>query len=117
MAEGGLRHMMMTDRVLGDPKILGSAAELLGWSARLWRNYFSEGAMHLERLEDRSATMRLENPGLHPLGCSQILPGWIERALVLAGATPLVCEHVACSLKGAEACQYQVEWSSDEKPT
>jgi hypothetical protein len=87
-----------------------SPARVLDQCARLWAEHYSEGRLEVEERGHDSFKIVLVNPGVHWMVCSETVPGWGERAIVLAGARSARAEHVLCVRKGFSHCEYVVDW-------
>ncbi len=85
-------------------------ARVLDQCARLWEEHYSEGRLEVEERGRDSVKIVLVNPGVHWMVCGETVPGWGERAIVLAGAKSARAEHVLCVRKGFSHCEYVVDW-------
>jgi hypothetical protein len=96
---------------------LTSPATLFTRAASVWNNYHSAGRYVVDRIEDHSARIRIEDwDSADPVICKRV-EGWIERALELTlgkGATPSIHEQAHLVRDPAVSphpyCLYVAEW-------
>lgn len=85
-------------------------ARVLEQCAQLWSEHYSDGQLEIEDRGHRSYKFALRNPGVHWMVCSEVVPGWGEQAIILAGAKRAHVEHVLCVRKGFKQCEYVVDY-------
>jgi hypothetical protein len=85
-------------------------ARVLEQCARLWEEHYSEGRLEVVDRGTRGVKVALTNPGVHPMVCSETVPGWGEWAIGLAGAKNPRAQHFLCVRQGFSRCEYVVEW-------
>lgn len=85
-------------------------SRILDQAARLWSEHYSEGRLEVAERGKQSVKLVLTNPGVHPIVCSETVPGWGVCAIGLAGAGAPRANHVLCVRQGFSHCEYVVEW-------
>jgi hypothetical protein len=96
------------NRVFRPPLIDPTTA--LEAAARLWREYVDAGAISIVRRRPNGVDLALDNPGLHPVVCGEVLVGWGNETVSRTGA--LVVRNVHhCCVGGAATCHYEVSWA------
>jgi hypothetical protein len=87
-----------------------SPARVLGAVSRIWPTYWSQGGMSVVDRADKSLRIVLDNPGVPPLLCGAIAPGWGATAIELTRTRCIRVDEVQCVRKGAATCEYIAEW-------
>ncbi len=78
--------------------------------ARLWRSYVNAGTMTVVRRRPNGVDLALDNPGVHPVICGELLVGWGNETVTRTGA--LVAKNVhRCRVGGGTTCHYEVTWA------
>ena len=104
IASADVRHRIFLPSPLTDP------TQALEDGARLWRSYVNAGAVSVIRRRPNGVDLALENPGVHPVICGDLLVGWGSEAVTRAGA--LVVKNVhRCRVPGRSTCQYEISWA------
>ena len=94
---------------------MGSPGFLVKRTGSLWGRYFDVGEMTADEISKRHWRLRLampvgEDAAPNRYFCGPGCPSWIEKGLVLTGATAARVEHVDCRYDNRRACVYDVTW-------
>jgi hypothetical protein len=94
-----------------------SPTEFVTQSVSLFRLYYAPGDMVLVEVESTRAVVRLVDfPAIGPLFC-QRQTGGLRRATELAGGRDVRVTHVRCEHEGDAFCEWELRWSSAERPS
>ena len=82
---------------------------ILSKASRIWSSLYSRGNLHVESETSRGARVKLLDFPTEPVGCARIT-GWMERLTELTNAKNGKVRQVGCFSKGAQACEWEIEW-------
>ncbi|HEX2122818.1 MAG TPA: hypothetical protein VHL59_14385 [Thermoanaerobaculia bacterium] len=82
---------------------------LLGKAGQMWSSLYNRGELRVEDQTDHSARIRLVNFPSEVAGCSRVT-GWIERMAELTGVKNVRVQQTQCFAKGADCCEWQLNW-------
>ena len=89
-----------------------SPVRVLEQCARLWEEHYSEGRLEIDDRGNNAVKISLTQPGLHPMTCTETVPGWSEQSQVLlAGAKSAYVGACGGALNGFSHCEYVVDWT------
>jgi V4R domain len=83
---------------------------LLGKAGQMWSSLYNRGELRVEEQTGNSARIRLANFPSEAAGCARIT-GWIERMAELTGVKNVKVRQTQCYAKGAQSCEWTVDWS------
>jgi hypothetical protein len=93
------------------PTPLINPARAIEDGARLWQSYVNAGRMRVVDRQPDGLTLVLDNPGVHPLLCGDIVIGWGSETIRRTSATVRSNTHRCGWLTGDDHCSYQISWS------
>lgn len=82
---------------------------LLGKAGQMWSSLYNRGELRVLDQTDNSARIRLANFPTEPAGCARFT-GWIEKMAELTGAKNVKIHKTQCFAKGAEYCEWTLQW-------
>jgi uncharacterized protein (TIGR02265 family) len=82
---------------------------LLAKAGQMWSSLYNRGELRVEDQTDHSARIRLANFPTEPAGCARF-SGWVERMAELTGAKDVRITKTRCFAKGAECCEWTLDW-------
>ena len=88
--------------VMTPPAVLGKAGQM-------WSSLYNRGQLQVLDQTDNSARIRAANFPFEPAGCARF-HGWIEKMAELTGAKNIRVEQTQCFAKGAECCEWSLQW-------
>ena len=78
-------------------------------ATRIWSVYHSAGTWEVSRGERDLQAVLVNRPESHPAFCVAML-GWIEGAMLFAGAVDVRAVEERCAAKGATCCSVRMSW-------
>jgi hypothetical protein len=80
-----------------------------------WSRYFETGTLSPKMVKPREWVLTINGPigeddGPSAMNCGDGVSGWVEQALVLAGAVAPKVIHQRCRFRGASECKSDVVW-------
>jgi len=89
---------------------LGKLEHWFHAASRMWRRYYSEGALDVEGFGPGTGT--IVTSGFDPLSRAFCIDfsGWLQRTVELSGLTRVKVEHQRCMLAGGGACAFRGTW-------
>lgn len=80
-----------------------------------WSRYFNTGSLSPKMVKPREWLLTITSPtgdeeGPSAMVCGDGVSGWVEQALVLAGASAPRVTHPRCRFRGATECTSEVVW-------
>jgi hypothetical protein len=103
VAQADLRQQLFVDGAR-DPHVR------MGEAPRLWNEYVSVGTMRVVARHADGLELTLDNPGLHPIICGEMVVGFGNEVLQKAGVTVHANVHTRCVLDGDPVCGYAIRW-------
>ena len=89
---------------------VGSPAFIIRMSAILWRQYFNQGKMTIEKSARGIVVVRIDEFIPPDEATCWDIYGSMFRAIELSGAKALKGDHTACPLKGDPCLKYEARW-------
>lgn len=129
-----LRFILAADRILGrgDGELVKAAAvycarkDLKGMyrlfmsftsphfiiknAGRVWRQYYDQGNLVLEEVQEKSGRMRLDDYPDIPLQHDLENTAWVEECLRMSGCREPVGRHLQCRARGDRTCTWEFSW-------
>jgi hypothetical protein len=80
-----------------------------------WSRYFDAGSLSPKMVRPREWELIISGPtgedeGPSAMNCGDGVSGWVEQALILAGAQAPKVSHQRCRFRGATECKSHVAW-------
>lgn len=80
-----------------------------------WSRYFDAGTLTPKMVKPREWVLTITGPtgddeGPSAMNCGDGVSGWVEQALILAGASAPKVNHHRCRFRGAPECKSDVVW-------
>ena len=94
---------------------MGSPEFLMKRTGSLWNRYFDVGVLTGEEVAKSHWRLKLQMPvgeeaAPNRYYCGPGCPSWIEKGLVLTGASSARVNHVECRYDNGKYCVYDVTW-------
>ncbi|HJQ40574.1 MAG TPA: hypothetical protein VKB93_25805 [Thermoanaerobaculia bacterium] len=82
---------------------------LLGKAGQMWSSLYNRGELRVLDQTETSATIRAVDFPFEAVGCARF-HGWIEKMAQLTGGKRIRVEQTQCFAKGAECCEWKLDW-------
>jgi len=80
---------------------------LIKRATSFWQQVHSQGNIGIEKIAHQHYLVSLHDWKIHRISCL-IFEGWMRQLLSVAGGISILTEKVSCSLKGDDACKWEV---------
>ena len=82
---------------------------LLGKAGQMWGSLYNRGELRVLDQTETSARIRAVDFPFEAAGCARF-HGWVEKMAELTGAKNIRVQQTQCFAKGAECCEWELNW-------